>query len=128
MIDTGIIIAALEGIALVSAALGAVYKWIIRPLQHKVDEMMEPVRTLQKEVEEHDKKLRQDWQKLQQLDKVAEYNTELLLKDTEMLLATMKHLRTGNNTGKMDTLISDIDSWLISSGNPLKDSSNSGAH
>lgn len=119
--DMGLITTALEGIVLVAAALGAVYKWVIKPLQHKVDEMMEPVRILQKEVERHDEKLQRDWQKLQQLDKVADYNTELLIEDTKMLLATMKHLRTGNNTGKMDELIEKVEVWMLENNNPMND-------
>lgn len=119
--DTGLITTALEGIVLISAALGAVYKWIIKPLQHKVDEMMEPVRILQKEVERHDEKLRNDWERLQRLDNVADYNTELLIEDTKMLLATMKHLRTGNNTGKMDELIEKVEVWMIENNNPMND-------
>lgn len=119
--DMGLITTALEGIVLVAAALGAVYKWVIKPLQHKVDEMMEPVRILQKEVERHDEKLRNDWERLQQLDKVADYNTELLIEDTKMLLATMKHLRTGNNTGKMDELIEKVEVWMLENNNPMND-------
>lgn len=119
MIDTGLITTALEGVVLISAALGAVYKWVIKPLQHKIEQLMEPVQILQKEVEDHDKKLQQNWQKLQQLDKVADYNTELLIEDTRMLLATMKHLRTGNNTGKMDELIEKVEEWMLENHNPM---------
>lgn len=120
-INTDLITTALEGVVLVSAALGTVYKWVVKPLVKKFEQLMKPIEALQDAVEQHSEQIEKGEFRLNQLDKVAEYNTELLIEDTKMLLATMKHLRTGNNTGTMDELIEKVEVWMLENNNPMND-------